>query len=473
MAIKTEKTGLVSRSVLDNGLVVLSEDLPTYQSASIGIWVNVGSKHESEADAGVSHFIEHMLFKGTPTRSAYDIADVMEGVGGYLNGTTDKEQTCYSARVMDKHLDLSIDLIGDMMRNSLFDSTELNREKNVVVDEIKTYEDSPPDVIHDMFLRSIWGNHPLGRSTIGTEEVIVAATREQLMRYRDTHYRPENMVVTVAGHVDHDRLLAKTQQWFGDLKRGGEPQHDMPLPPVRPHRSFRHRDTEQVYVCLGGEGLRLADEDKYKLQVLDNVLGGGMSSRLFQEIREQRGLVYNIGSFIYSFIEGGVFGIYVVSGPDSIPEVMTLLRKICEDLRRNGVTQREYERSKEYLKGSFSLGLESSSYRMMRLIRSEECYGRFITPEEIMAQIEAVTIDEVNEFARRFLDLDRYCVTALGPFRGARKKLLKTIASGAWEEDIGPYDKPRVRRKSSVEQLVREGIATGEMPPPPSHVHVG
>ncbi|MBM3463708.1 MAG: insulinase family protein [Armatimonadetes bacterium] len=466
--VKTDKTGMVARTVLENGLVVLTEDIPMYASASLGVWINVGSKHEAENDAGISHFIEHMLFKGTPTRSAYDIADVMEGVGGYLNGTTDKEQTCYSCRVMDKHVDLSMDLIGDMIRNSLYDPEELEREKNVVLDEIKTYEDSPPDVIHDMFLRTTWKGHPLGRSTIGTEEVIRAANRAQMMHYQQTHYNPGNMLVTVAGRVDHDRVVEKTLQWFGDMKN---PRHEFSpaLPQVDPRCVYRNRDTEQIYLCMGGEGLPMAHEGKYKLQMLDNVLGGGMSSRLFQEIREKRGLVYNVGSFVYSYMDGGVFGVYVVAGPDAMREVMPLLRDICADVRENGITEREFERSREYLKGSFALGLESSSMRMMRLLRSETGYGRFVPPEEVVARIDAVTIEDVNQYASQYLDLDRFCFTALGPFRGTRRKLLRELAPGAWEEDVGPYDRPRRKRKSAD-----NGEAVNEEPQPviSSRVHV-
>ena len=229
---------------------------------------------------------------------------------------------------------------------------------------------------------------------------------------------------------------------------------------MQSHRIFRHRKTEQVYISLGGEGIPLGHPDKYKLQVLDNVLGGGMSSRLFQEIREKRGLVYNIGSFIYSFTEGGVFGVYVVAGPDQVPPVMSLLRGICEDLRDKGITERELVRSKEYLKGSFSIGLESSSYRMGRLARSEELYGSFVPPEEVIAKMDAVTLEDVNDLARRFLDLDRYCVAALGPFRGRDQKRLQAIGKGTWEEDVSPYEKPRGRGRRSeptVPVLSQEG----------------
>lgn len=447
--MKAELTGEVTRTELDNGLVVVSENMPGTVSATMGVWVNVGSKHESESEAGISHFIEHMLFKGTPRHTAYDIADLMEGVGGYLNGTTDKEQTCYSARVVDRHFDLAIDLIGDMMRNSLFASSELEIEKKVVLDEIKTYEDSPPDVIHDIFLRTMWRGHPLGRSTIGTEEVVKGADRNQLIDYRDRHYLPHDMLMTVAGHVDHAHVVRKARQWFGDLSGRAAPR-PVPLPAVQSRFVYRNRKTEQVYVCLGGEGLALPDEDRYKLQFLDNILGGGMSSRLFQDIREKRGLVYNIGSFQYAYMEGGVFGIFVIAGPQSVPEVMRLVRQICLEMRTNGVTRREFERAREYLKGSFALGLESSSFRMMRLVRSEQCYGRFVPPEEVLQKVDAVTLEDVNECARRYLDLDRYCIAALGPFRAPSTRLLKSIAAGPWEEDAPLHESPRKREKKPV-----------------------
>lgn len=447
--MKTVRTGEVARTALDNGLVVLTENIPGSISATLGVWIDVGSKHEAPEDAGISHFIEHMLFKGTPTHSAYDIADVIEGVGGDINGSTDKEQTCYSARVVDRHLDVAIDLVGDMLTNSLFSPDDLHIEKKVVVDEIKTYEDSPGDVIHDLFLRAAWNGHPLGRSTIGLEEVIRRADRDQLMRYRDRHYVPASMMVTAAGHVDHGQVVEKARQWFGH-KSLPPVVHESSLPSVQRQYVYRARNTEQVYVCMGGDGLSVPDPAKYKLQILDQIVGGGMSSRLFQNIRERRGLVYNIGSFINAYMEGGAFGLYVIAGPESIPEVMRLLRETCEEMRCDGVTPRELERAREYLKGSFALGLESSSFRMMRLMRSEQCHQRFFTPEEVMARYDAVTLDEVNEAARHYLDLDSYCVSALGPFRGGKSRLLRSIADGPWEEDVPVIEKPKARRRAKV-----------------------
>ena len=455
--MNTVRTGEVARTQLDNGLVVLTENIPTSISATLGIWIDVGSKHEAPQDAGISHFVEHMLFKGTPTHSAYDIADVIEGVGGDINGSTDKEQTCYSARVVDRHLDLAIDLVGDMLTNSVFSPDDLHIEKKVVIDEIKTYEDSPGDVIHDLFLRTAWNDHPLGRSTIGFEEVIRKADRAQLMAHRDRHYVPAGMMVTAAGHVDHHLVVTKAKQWFG----GESPPRaecEWALPSVRNRCVFRARDTEQVYVCMGGDGISISHAEKYRLHMLDCILGGGMSSRLFQNIRERRGLVYNIGSFINAYMAGGAFGMYVIAGPESMPEVMRLLRDTCDDLRRDGVTPREFERAREYLKGSFALGLESSSFRMMRLMRSEQCHQRFVTPEEVIACYDAVTLEDVNAAARQYLDLDGYCMTALGPFRNNRSRVLRSISSGPWDEDVPIVDKPKGRRRAKATAAVSPSV---------------
>jgi predicted Zn-dependent peptidase len=295
--------------------------------------------------------------------------------------------------------------------------------------------------------------------------VVRGATQAELFEYVGTHYSPKNMLVTVAGRVEHDRVVAKAERWFGDM-RNPKPVVESRIPQVHNRFVYRHRPTEQVYVCLGGEGLPLGHEGKYKLQILDNVLGGGMSSRLFQEVREKRGLVYSIGSYLYGYNEGGVFGIYAIAGPQAMREVIPIVRDICADVRENGITEREYERSREFLKGVFAIGLESSNARMTRLMRSELTHGRFVSPEEVVARIDAVTIEDVNEYARRYLDLDRYCVAALGPFRGKGRNLLSSIGQGPWLEDVGPYDKqPRSRagRQGSEAASAAGDLAAGEV----------
>ncbi|MHB2021288.1 MAG: M16 family metallopeptidase, partial [Candidatus Xenobia bacterium] len=312
---------MYEKSVLGNGVRVITEEIPMFNSASLGIWVNVGSRHEGHPNNGITHFVEHMLFKGTDRHNATEIAEIMEGVGGYMNGATDKEQTCFSAKVMDQHVPMAFDLLSDMLLHSTFDSQELEREKGVILDEIKTYEDSPSDVIQDLFMRTLWDRHPLGRPVIGREEVIRRMGRGELRDYMQQHYHAGNLIVTAAGHIRHQDIVRQVESTLGALPaRPPTPVTDPPH--IQPGNVLKVKDVEQVYVCMGGPGVSMQDRQKYPLQVLDAVLGGGMSSRLFQEVREKRGLVYNVGSFLLSYMDSGIFGSYVVTAPENLLEVL-------------------------------------------------------------------------------------------------------------------------------------------------------
>lgn len=425
---------MYQKSVLKNGLRVITEDIPMFNSGSIGVWVNVGSRHEDEHNNGVTHFVEHMLFKGTEKHSATEIAELMEGVGGYINGATDKEQTCFSARVMDQHIPMAVDLLSDMLLHSVFDSTELEREKGVILDEIKTYEDSPSDVIQDMFMRILWDGHPLGRPVIGREEIIKGMGRDAMLAYMQRHYQPENLIVTAAGRVQHDDLVRRIESSFG-LMSGRAQTPVNPVPQLRKGNLLKIKDVEQVYVCMGGPGIAMSDPNRYALQALDAVLGGGMSSRMFQEIREKRGLVYTVGSFVMSYLDSGTFGSYVVTSPENLLEVLQLMREISEDVRYRGITARELDRAREYLKGSFSLSLESSSYRMTRLMRTEMIEGRWTSPEEVLQRYEAITLDEVNQQASRLLDTDRFATVVLGPLQAEHQRAIERMVPGPWSAD--------------------------------------
>lgn len=407
---------MVRKTVLDNGITLVTEQIPEFRSCSLGIWVHSGSRHEREDQAGLSHFLEHMYFKGTESRNATQIAEAMDAVGGQLNAFTEKEQTCYYARVMDQHLPMAVDILSDMLLKSVFAADEIEREKGVILEEIKMYEDAPDEMVFDVFTSSVWGGHPLGRPILGCEKVIAGLTREQLLEYRDEHYLPQRMLVAAAGHVDHDELAGQVAGWFPatkpdripSLRPGGQPK-------PQPQKVIQYRDSEQVYVCYGSEGLSVTDERRYAMLVLDSVIGGSMSCRLFQEIRERRGLVYSVCTFQNSYRDCGLFGVYAGTSAEKLDEVLRLSRGILEEVRQKGLLPEELTRAREHLKGSIALAMESTSHRMMRLARSESFHGRLIPLEEVIDRIDAVGHDEVLELAQQVLDPERFTLAVLGP----------------------------------------------------------
>lgn len=407
---------MVRKTLLDNGITLVTEQIPEFRSCTLGIWAQTGSRHEREDQSGLSHFLEHMLFKGTRTRNATQIAESMDAVGGQLNAFTEKEQTCYYARVMDRHLPRALDILSDMLLDSVFDPAELEREKGVILEEIKMYEDAPDEMVFDVFTSTVWQGHPLGRPILGSQEVISSLTRERLLEYRDAHYQPTRLLVSAAGHVDHDELAARVGGWFSQnqlppappLTPGGAPTGE-------PRKAIQYRDSEQVYMCLGAQGLPVADERRYAMLILDSILGGSMSCRLFQEIRERRGLVYTVCTFQNSYRDCGLFGVYAGTSAEKLDEVLRLSREILEDVRQEGLRPEELERAREQLKGSITLAMESTSHRMIRLARTETFHGRTIPLEEVLERLDAVRPEEVLDLARVVLDPERFTLAVLGP----------------------------------------------------------
>ncbi len=318
------------KSTLPNGLRVITERMPSVRSATIGVWADVGSSLELHERRGVSHMVEHMLFKGTSRRSARDIAQIMDGVGGNLNAFTDKEATCYYAKVMDRHLPLALDVLSDMFLHSLFDAGELAKERQVVLEEIKMYEDSPDELIHDLFLQTMWNGSNLGEPTIGFAETVSGLTPDDLRSHMRERYAPNSVVVTAAGNVDHDEFAHRVERAFAEFSGVGRP-FVLETPATTPARAFKQKDSEQAYCILGTQGLSATDDRRYALSVLDTMLGGGMSSRLFQEIREKRGLVYTVYSFQAAYRAAGLFGIYAGTSPKNVSE--------CVELDRCGVAE--------------------------------------------------------------------------------------------------------------------------------------
>jgi predicted Zn-dependent peptidase len=401
---------LVRRTVLPSGVRVLSERMPGARSTTIGLWVAVGSRDESDAERGSTHFLEHLLFKGTPTRSALDIAVSFESVGGEHNAATAKEYTCYYARVRDVDLDDAIDVLTDMVTSSTLDPAEFETERGVILEELAMAEDDPADMAGERLFESVFGDHPLGRPIGGSPESIRAAARDDVDRHYRANYRPQDLVVSIAGAVDHDRAL---ERLTAALDRAGWPteaaspvprRDDAPVGLVagEPLQVIR-RPLEQATVLLGLPGISVGDDRRPALAVLNSVLGGGMSSRLFQEIRERRGLAYSVYSFAPSYSDAGLFGLYAGCTPANAGEVARLMLGELEGLATDGITDDERRRALGQLGGAAALALEDSDTRMNRLGRAEISTGEFVDLDTSLARVEAVTSDDVRTLADRLL----------------------------------------------------------------------
>jgi predicted Zn-dependent peptidase len=413
---------------MDNNTQILTETVPHVRSVSIGFFVDTGSRYESPDINGSSHFIEHLMFKGTNRRTAKDIAEELDAVGGQLNAFTTKEYTCYYARVLDEHFDLAVDLLGDMIFASKFDPVDIDRERNVILEEIKMYEDAPDELVHDIFASSIWRGHPLGQPIIGTADVINGLTREKLYDYYSDNYNPGRMIVAVAGNISHNSVMKKLRPLF-ENKEGKERPRQINTPVIQRHIVCRSKDTEQVHLCVGAPGLKLDHEDIYVMQIINTILGGGLSSRLFQEIREQRGLVYSVYSYHSSYHDTGLFGIYAGLSKQNVNEVLDLIFKQVRDIQIEGVKKEELYRAKEQLKGSLFLSLENVNTRMSRLGKSQLYLGKVFTPEEIADKVNKVTIGDIQELAREILDPDGFSLASIGPWDdcGSLKNIISNL----------------------------------------------
>ena len=405
---------LYRRTGLGNGLVVITEPMDHVRTVALGVWVAAGSRYEDAARNGTSHFIEHILFKGTATRSALAIAQAMDAIGGQLNAFTDKEHTCYYLRVLNDHLEEGLAILADMLLHPALDPEALERERQVLAEEIKMYEDAPDDLVNDVFVETLWPGHPLGRPVSGTLATLAGLRRDDLRSYLAERYRPDAVLVTAAGLLEHDRIVALVDRAFGGWEGRAAPS--VHLPPV-PGRAtvYRSKEIEQVHLCLGVPGLRQAHPDRYALAVLDSALGSGMSSRLFQEIREERGLAYAISSYQTAYCDAGAFAVYAAASPLAVREVVRLTLDGLVRARA-GMAAEEVSRAKESLKGSLMLGLETPGSRMTKLARSEHYFGRQITLDEILADVDAVRDGDVRRLAEELLVLDRLALAAIGPF---------------------------------------------------------
>jgi predicted Zn-dependent peptidase len=414
----------VRRTVLPGGLRVVTESLPGVRSVAFGIWVGVGSRDEKPSLAGTSHFLEHLLFKGTPTRDALEISASMDAVGGEMNAFTAKEYTCYYARVLDSDLPLAIDVISDMVTASLIESQDVEAERGVILEEIAMHDDDPTDAVHDEFAAALFGDKPLGRPILGTVESISSLGQDRIAAYYRGRYVAPNLVVAAAGNLDHDEVVRLVAQAFeahlGDPGRPpAAPRLDGPGAVPNPGVRSIDRPTEQANLILGTTGITRTDERRFALGVLNAALGGGMSSRLFQEIREKRGLAYSVYSYNSQYADTGTFGVYAGCLPAKVDEVLAICREEVAKVAAHGITADELERGKGQLRGSFVLGLEDTGSRMSRLGKAELVYGELLTVEEMLARIDAVTLDDAHALAVDLLGHPD-SLAVIGPFDDAQ-----------------------------------------------------
>jgi predicted Zn-dependent peptidase len=402
------------KTVLPGGLRIVSEYMPHVKSVSLGVWVQNGTRDERPEENGVSHFIEHMMFKGTKRRKASDIAESLEAFGGHLNAFTGKELTCYYAHFLDEHLPLAVDVLADMLTDSVFDADEMAKEKSVIIEEINSVEDTPEDLVQDFFMRDLFPEHALGYSTLGTREIVSAFERDQLFDYTRRHYPQSRLLVAAAGNIQHADLVAQVGERFGMLPSNGA---RVVTPPQVKSVSGTVTEDEcsQTHICLGTLALRFNDPRKFVLLVLNTLLGGGMSSRLFQTIREQHGLAYSVFSFHDFMLDTGLFGVYLGTDPERAEKAMMLLRQELQKLCDEPVSASELIRTVNQLKGSLMLGLESTGSRMSRLAKMEIYLNDYVTLNDVCAGIASVTAEQIQQLAQELFAEERMTATIIRP----------------------------------------------------------
>jgi len=408
----------VRKKEMKNGLVVASEVMPHLRSVSLGVWVKCGSRYEGADHIGISHFIEHLLFKGTRTRSAANIAKAIDSVGGQLDAFTEKEYVGFYARVLDEHLPFAFELMSDIVLNPAFPIKEIQRERNVIFEEINMVEDTPQELILDLYMESFWKGHPLGRPISGTKESIAHIARSDVRRFFKKYYNASSIVIAVAGNVRHQKVTKLAERYFAKLEPGSPANPGLP-PKTHAGRHIRRKaHLEQSHICLGTISPPVASQERYSSHLLNNILGGGMSSRLFQNIREKRGLVYSIFSMLNLYHDAGSLIVYAGTAPENASEVVELILKELVRLKTQLVPSQELKRAKENVKGLVMLSLESSSSRMMHLAQQLIYYGRYYQPEEILESVERVTAREIRTLANKTFDSSHLMLTALSSRNG-------------------------------------------------------
>lgn len=411
------KTEEVRRTTLDCGLRVVTEAMPELRSVTVGFWVGTGARDEPDESAGASHFLEHLLFKGTPTRSAIEIAQAVESVGGEMNAFTTKEYTAFYIRILDESLPLAIDILSDVIWSPTLESHQIESERQVILEEIRMTEDAPDELAHELFSKALYPGHPLGRQVLGTEPTIQSMGRSVITGYHDAHYRPENLVVSVAGNLRHEEVVDRVERRLVGKVGGREPRIATGAAERASSVSVLTRATEQAHLVLGMPALSWDDPDRYALEIVNQVLGGGMSSRLFQEVRERRGLAYEVYSHRGAYDDGGYLAIYAGTAPARAQTVLNVIHGELDRLfDEGGVGEVELANAKGHVRGAMALGLEESAARMSRLARTELTTGEILTLDEVVSRFDAVTTDDLERVIDRVFRPHNRVLAAVGPF---------------------------------------------------------
>ena len=405
---------MVVPEVLENGLRLITETMPHVRSVTLGVWLTRGSRHESDERSGIAHFVEHMLFKGTSTRSAEDIAQAIDSIGGQLDAFTAKEYASYYIKVLDEHVPLAIELLTDIVRRPAFAPDEIEREKKVILEEIKMVEDTPDDLVHELFTQHFWEGHPLARPILGSRETVEALNRDTLLKYFEGAYVASNLIVAAAGNLDHARVRGLVQEAFADLASSGEVLGE-DVPRVSPQVVTRTKELEQSHICLGTNSYPQSHQDRYVSYILNTLLGGSMSSRLFQNIREKRGLAYSVFSGLSAYRDAGNITIYAGCANEAVGEVVDLCVDELKGLKRTPVSDAELRRAKDHLKGSLMLSLENTASRMSHLARQEIYFARHFGLDETLAGVEAVSSQDIQRVAADLFSNGSLAATVVGP----------------------------------------------------------
>ena len=409
----------IDKTVLKNGIRIITRKMPHIRSVSMGVWVNVGARDENPAESGLSHFIEHMIFKGTRQRSAYQIAKEFDAIGGQTNAFTTMENTCYHAKVMDSHCDTMVEILSDIFLNSVFDPAEIEKERPVILQEIRMVDESPDEYVHLLSGKNFWGDNPLGRSILGSPENIIRFDADSIKTYFHRLYQPDRIVISAAGNVAHTHIIDRVGPAFESIKPGNGIAERI-TPQSRSHVEVHYKDLEQVHICLGAPGLSITDPRRYAYSLLNTILGGNMSSRLFQEIREKRGLAYTVYSFVTSHVDTGMFGIYLAVDPSRVREATDLVLNEIDKLGAEPVSATELQGAVEYTKGNLLLASESNDNQMVRSAQNEIHFNRIIRLPEIIKKIESVSAAEILELSKSLFKKNKMSLTLLGPFKNKK-----------------------------------------------------
>ena len=410
----------IKKNILPNGLTILTERMEHIRSASIGIWIKTGSRHELPEINGISHFVEHMVFKGTKNRSALEIAMQMDSIGGNMDAFTGKETICFNAKVLDEHLPIAFDVISDLVLNPTFDTKDITREKGVILEEIKMDEDNPDYLVHEIFTQNFWKDHPLGKPILGTKDTVKKLDQDVVSRFWTERFNPANLVIAAAGSLDHDDFVKLVRERFEGLKPITREFSDV-APAVSARIVTRNKKSlEQVQICLGVPAPHISHEQRYVSYILNTLLGGGMSSRLFQKIREEQGLTYSIFSELNPYRDTGCMCVYAGTSAESAPKVVASIVEEFKKMKNERISEAELRRVKDQLKGNLMLSLESSSARMSNLARQEMYFDRFFDLDEIIQRVEAVTADDLVAMSNNLFHPEKIAVTVLGNLDGMK-----------------------------------------------------